>query len=153
MSPPTTSPGDVLSAVGILLSLASLIGTFFYIRLGDLVRDTEALKTRWRLYKSEPGDSDSARVGRNECRATLDGMQNPSSVLLIVIPSLSVVVMLAASMIILSITPWTQLTRALGITVVVFLVVFCTLTSMLYSTAMKNLTTIRAAVKEYDTNK
>jgi hypothetical protein len=47
------TPVNPLSVVGVLLTLASLLGTFFYIQLAQWLRDLEALKQKIDLNEVE----------------------------------------------------------------------------------------------------
>lgn len=57
---------DALSVIGFFLTLVSLLGSFFYIHLGDWLREVNALKTKWDL--NNEGSQPERRAARRECR-------------------------------------------------------------------------------------
>jgi hypothetical protein len=63
------SNGNPLSLVGIMLALASLLGSFFYIQLSQWLRDILALSEKIDLNKQQ-GDSDQKKA-IVECRVEM----------------------------------------------------------------------------------
>ncbi len=59
-------PSDALSMFGFFLTLAGLLGSFFYIHLGDWYRQVLALRVKWEINKL--GDDPYLKAGRRECR-------------------------------------------------------------------------------------
>ena len=57
---------NALSVIGFFLTLVSLLGSFFYIHLGDWLREVTALKTKWDLNKE--GEQPERCAARRECR-------------------------------------------------------------------------------------
>lgn len=64
--PPPMAPVNPLSMVGLMLTLASLVGSFFYIQLSQWLRDVQALGAKIELYKL--GNQDENKKAIRECR-------------------------------------------------------------------------------------
>jgi hypothetical protein len=60
------TPVNPLSMVGLMLTLASLVGSFFYVQLSQWLRDVQALRTKISLSKF--GNSDDVKKAVRECR-------------------------------------------------------------------------------------
>ena len=63
---PPMVPVNPLSMVGLMLTLASLVGSFFYIQLSGWLRDVEALRAKIKLNKF--GTQDDNKKAIRECR-------------------------------------------------------------------------------------
>jgi hypothetical protein len=61
---------DALSVIGFFLTLVGLLGSFFYIHLGEWLREVIALETKWDINRK--GDEDYQKAGRFECRYEID---------------------------------------------------------------------------------
>ncbi len=59
-------PDDALSVIGYFLTLVGLLGSFFYMHLGDWYRQVLALEVKWEINRT--GDDPELRTGRRECR-------------------------------------------------------------------------------------
>ena len=64
--PVPLAPVNPLSMVGLMLTLASLVGSFFYIQLSGWLRDVEGLRKKISL--SEFGNNDDVKKAIRECR-------------------------------------------------------------------------------------
>jgi hypothetical protein len=76
---PATQSSDALSIIGFFLTLAGLLGSFFYIHLGEWYRDVLALEVKWRLNRA--GDEDGQRAARRECRYEAEQMASGTTLL------------------------------------------------------------------------
>jgi hypothetical protein len=65
---------DALSIIGFFLTLAGLLGSFFYVHLGEWYREVLALEVKWRLNRA--GDEDDQKAARRECRYEAEQMAN-----------------------------------------------------------------------------
>ena len=63
---PQMAPVNPLSMVGLMLTLASLVGSFFYIQLSGWLRDVQALQAKIALNKF--GNTDDNKKAIRECR-------------------------------------------------------------------------------------
>ena len=63
--PPDQST-DALSIIGFFLTLAGLLGSFFYIHLSDWYRDVSVLEVKWKINRF--GDEPDKKAARRECR-------------------------------------------------------------------------------------
>jgi hypothetical protein len=61
--------GNSLSVIGIYLTLVGLLGSFFYIHVGEWYRDVRALVTDWRRCRLQRDDEDKAEARR--CKGEL----------------------------------------------------------------------------------
>ena len=68
----TAQPTDALTAISFFLTLAGLLGTFFYIHLGEWYRDVQALAVKWEINKL--GEEESEKTARRECRYEAEQM-------------------------------------------------------------------------------
>ena len=66
MLPAPMAAVNPLSMVGLMLTLASLVGSFFYIQLSGWLRDVEALRTKITLNKF--GKTEDRDKAIRECR-------------------------------------------------------------------------------------
>ena len=57
---------DALSVIGFFLTLVGLLGSFFYIHLGEWMREVIALETKWEI--NAVGDEADQRAARRACR-------------------------------------------------------------------------------------
>jgi hypothetical protein len=71
---PPAQPADALSIIGFFLTLAGLLGSFFYIHLGEWYREVLALEVKWRLNRA--GDEAGQKAARRECRYEAEQMAN-----------------------------------------------------------------------------
>ena len=60
------TPVNPLSMVGLMLTLASLLGSFFYIQLSQWLRDVMALSTK--IEMAELGNQEENKKAVRECR-------------------------------------------------------------------------------------
>jgi|SRR5882724_2217601 len=60
---------DITSAIGFMLTLIGLIGTFFYVHLSTWLREVLELKAKYKL--NSVGDSEPRKEGRLECKFQL----------------------------------------------------------------------------------
>jgi hypothetical protein len=65
-----TVSSDAFSIIGFFLTLVGLLGSFFYIHLGDWYRDVLSLVTKWEIYRT--GDNEAQKMARNECRYEIE---------------------------------------------------------------------------------
>jgi hypothetical protein len=63
---PASQSPDALTTIGFFLTLAGLLGTFFYIHLGEWYRQVQALTVKWQLNRL--GEEDHQKAARRECR-------------------------------------------------------------------------------------
>jgi hypothetical protein len=70
----TSAGADALSVIGFFLTLAGLLGSFFYIHLSDWLREVLALETKWRI--NAVGDEPDQRAARRECRYEVEQAAN-----------------------------------------------------------------------------
>lgn len=63
---------DALSVIGFFLTLVSLLGSFFYIHLGDWLREVIALDTKWRINTN----GDDRYDAQLECRYEIEQIAN-----------------------------------------------------------------------------
>jgi hypothetical protein len=63
---PITDPSQVLSILGFFLTLAGLLGSFFYIHLSDWYREILSLQVKWEMNKA--GDDPDQKAARRSCR-------------------------------------------------------------------------------------
>jgi hypothetical protein len=66
------TPPDPLSSIGFLLTLAGLIGSFFYLQLSQWLRDLLALERKAELNR--PGATEAQLQALVECKAEFRGL-------------------------------------------------------------------------------
>jgi hypothetical protein len=91
----TMSPTNPLSVVGFMLTLSSLLGSFFYLQLSQCVRDIIAVRSKSDLNKFA-GVTDGKKAVR-ECAVEIDKLLNwPTYLVNIVVIGFVVIVTLVA---------------------------------------------------------
>jgi hypothetical protein len=70
----SASPSDTYTVVGLLLSLAGLLATFFSVQLSQWLMNLLATNSKWEAYKN--GRDDEAKAARRECFAELRASHN-----------------------------------------------------------------------------
>lgn len=68
------TPSDVTAAIGFMLTLVGLIGTFFYVHLSNWLREILELRSKYELNRV--GDTEPRKQGRLECRFQLRRLLN-----------------------------------------------------------------------------
>ncbi|HMG36312.1 MAG TPA: hypothetical protein VKM94_20405 [Blastocatellia bacterium] len=68
------TPSDVTAAIGFMLTLVSLIGTYFYVHLSNWLREILELRMKYEL--NSVGDTEPRKQGRLECRYQLRRLFN-----------------------------------------------------------------------------
>lgn len=68
------TPSDVTAAIGFMLTLVGLIGTFFYVHLSNWLREILELRSKCEL--NSVGDTEPRKQGRLECRFQLHRLLN-----------------------------------------------------------------------------
>ena len=119
---------DLTSAIGFMLTLVGLIGTFFYVHLSNWLREMLELKSKCDL--NSVGDSDSRKQGRLECRFQLRRLLNHITLLVsIVISSFIVTLVLVARQMIEAANPQPAVVPYYKAAASVFLVIYFGLTT------------------------
>lgn len=62
----SVQPSDILSVIGVFLTLVGLLGSFFFVHLSDWYRKILSLSTKWDINKY--GDDPDQKASRRECR-------------------------------------------------------------------------------------
>lgn len=136
------SPANPLSTVGLMLTLASLLGSFFYLHLSQWVRDVIALDRKQEL--NEAAGTDPEKRALVECRIELKRLWSwPGFVVNgVVIAFVIFVLVLGLNMIHHARTD--PLYRDVQAGLIVFLIVFVVLSGLLLAVGIKKLTDLSA---------
>ncbi len=74
MNASAVSPSDAYTTVGLLLTLAGLLATFFSVQLSEWLMRLWALTAKWKAYAKDAAEE--SKAARRECRAELPGSFN-----------------------------------------------------------------------------
>ena len=84
------TPSDVTAAIGFMLTLVGLIGTFFYVHLSNWLREILELRSKYELNRV--GDTEPRKQGRLECRFQLHRLFNHITLLVSLVISFFILV-------------------------------------------------------------
>jgi len=108
-SPPSAS--DTYTVVGLLLSLAGLLATFFSVQLSQWLMNLLATQSKWDAYKI--GQDDEAKAARRECSAELSASYNLVPLLTTIVVGIFVFSIVSGSFLALGAIPSTALKQIL----------------------------------------
>jgi len=124
------SAANPLSVVGLMLTLSSLLGSFFYLQLSAWVRDILALKSKSDLNKFA-GTNDEKKAMR-ECAVEVDKLLNWPTYLVNSVVIVFVLIMIATALNMLERAAADPLYGPVRFAFLLFLGVFVVLSSVLF---------------------
>ena len=92
---PAAQSTDALSVISFFLTLASLIGSFFYIHLSDWFRDIISIETKWSINKY--GDDPDQVSARRECEYEIKRVANRVTLVSSIVTTLFIVLIACLS--------------------------------------------------------
>ncbi|MFK0206321.1 hypothetical protein [Agrobacterium sp. NPDC090283] len=145
------SAANPLSVVGLMLTLSSLLGSFFYLQLSAWVRDILALKAKSDLNKYA-GTTDEKKAMR-ECAVEVDKLLNWPTYLVNTVVILFVVIVIVTALVMLERAAADPLYGPVRFAFYLFLAVFVVLSSVLLHHGTKQGNAVKTEVERLRADK
>lgn len=139
------SAANPLSVVGLMLTLSSLLGSFFYLQLSAWVRDILALKSKSDLNKFA-GTNDEKKAMR-ECAVEVDKLINWPTYLVNAVVIVFVLVMIGTALVMLERAATDPLYGPVRFAFYLFLAVFLVLSGVLLRHGTKQGNAVKTEVE------
>lgn len=140
-------PSDALSVIGFFLTLAGLLGSFFYIHLGDWYREVLALEVKWAVNRM--GDEDDKKAARRECRYEAEQMASLTTLVTSIVVTGFIGLIFLLSLLLWITEPGkSDVWFYIGITGLVFLTIYLGMTSFFVVAGYYKAITVRNEVRK-----
>lgn len=139
---------DALSIIGFFLTLVGLLGSFFYIHLGEWLREVIALETKWDINRI--GDEDYQKAARFECRYEIEHIATKTTKITSAVITIFIIFIFILGLLLWVTQPektaaWTYV----GLAGLGFLLIYLCMTGYLLKNGLDKANKLRNNVDEY----